>query len=165
MKAWLILYTVVLSLAGIFAQSNGERQELVKQLLAEARRLRLKIDSSQIRTTVLEDGGIIASVPLFDRNELKIDTDRVKSGNMFVSLHCMRTKSMNGCYRVQANGFIEGSEKLDLSFVDRDGKAVTDGKPELIEHQKINAIIIIIGPVDVYINGKYLGRFDLVIIW
>jgi hypothetical protein len=151
------------SQALVKAQDDGRL--LAKQLVNEARRLGIQIDPSRINISSVAGGGLVASVPLITAGTLNVTSQQLANGQVYVALQCMKTKTFNGCYRVRATGLVDNGRALGLSLTNGRGRSVSNSKVALTnELQSRRGTIVIEGPVDVYINGHYVGRFDRVVI-
>ncbi|CAF3963732.1 unnamed protein product [Rotaria sp. Silwood1] len=165
----LVLTTVVLSIFFIPSNINARnnQNELVQKLINEARQLNLKIDESKIVTRSIDGDGDVAAVPLITDSTLNVTSEEIEKGEVYTTLQCMKTKRFNGCYRVRATGLLKTKKGLSVSLVDKDNKVI--GNSEMVprgeRRVKRRWILIIDGPVDVYIDGVYYGTYDLVIIY
>ena len=151
------------------AQDDGS--VLVKQLISEAARLGYQIDNSQINVTTVEGNSVVASVPLTQKQELRVTSDQLAKGQVYLSIQCMKTQALSGCYRVRATGLVQKGTALGVSLVDAGGKTVASSTVTLSQGSGSTGTvpssartIIIRGPVRVYIDGQYVGTYDWVII-
>ncbi|CAF2945683.1 unnamed protein product [Rotaria sp. Silwood2] len=165
----LVLTTVVLSIFFIPLNINAQndKNELVQKLINEARQLNLKIDESKIVTRSIGGDGDIAAVPLITDSILNVTSEAIEKGEVYTSLQCMKTKKLNGCYRVRATGLLKTKKGLNVSLIDKGNKIIANSEmvPRAEKRIKRRLILIIDGPVDVYIDGVYYGTYDFVIIY
>ena len=146
-------------------KAQDDASLLAKQLVNEARRLGIQIDPSRINISSVAGGGLVASIPLITAGTLNVTSEQLANGQVCVALQCMKTKTFTGCYRVRATGLVDNGRALGLSLTNSRGRSVSNSKVALTKKLQSRRLIIVIqGPVDVYINGKYVGTFDWVVI-
>ncbi|UJR17709.1 hypothetical protein I4U23_004607 [Adineta vaga] len=168
MLYWRLVFASAILLA-IFLPSNihakAVQNELVQQLISEARELDLKIDESKIVTQSKGEEGEFAAVPLNTDSKLDVSRKQIENGEVYVAFQCMKTKTLSGCYRIRVTDAVE-KKSLNTALVDRTGETIARAEvaPRGEDQVASRFIIFIWGPVDVYIDGVYCGTYDLVVI-
>ncbi|CAF1410724.1 unnamed protein product [Rotaria sordida] len=167
----LVLTTIIFSIFFIPSNINAqnEKNELIEKLIKEARELNLKIDESNIVTrSIIGDGdgdGDVAAVPLITDSILNVTSEAIKKGEVYTSFQCMKTKNFNRCYRVRVTGVLETKKGLDVSLIDKDNRVIANSEmvPRGGKQIACGLTIIIGGPVRVFVDGVYIGTYDIVI--
>ena len=147
--------------------AKSVQNELVQQLIREAKALGLKIDESKIVASTKGENREYAAVPLITGNKLDVTRNQIANGEVYVAFQCAKTEKSSECYKIRLTDFVPKTQTLKTALVDENGKIIARSELEPTGKSKITPLrsITIQGPVRVFINGVYIGTYDLVIIY
>ena len=151
-----ILSVVFLISTGVQARSLDEVRKpvLMDQLIREAKSsFKLNIDQSKIQTYNSGKDGRgdeIVSVPL--ANVINTTREEIEKGDVYVSLQCMKTEQLSGCFKVRLTSM--DKDEATFALVDQAGETV--GAAETVANTVSRARFGIV-IIRVWIDGEYAG--------